>query len=886
MARWQIPPRFVSVMKFFFMLLAIFAAQGAATLTFADVPPTPAPINFETEVRPILRAYCFDCHGAQEEMEGGLDLRLRRLIVRGGDSGSAIVPGDVNASLLLEKVRAGEMPPTEKKVPSDQIEVLEDWIAAGAPTLRDEPETIGKGLPISEEDRAFWAFQPPRRPSIPSFGSDDRVRTSIDAILLARLRDTGLTFSPDADKLTLLRRAAFDLTGLPPTAEEIERFTSDSSPDAYEKLLDRLLASPHYGERWARHWLDVAGYADSDGDTGDTVRSYAYKYRDYVIKALNDDKPFDQFIIEQLAGDELAVTPLDQASKPVAANLGPDKIEKLIATGFLRTAADGTASSDNPELARNQVIADTIKIVSSSLLGLTVGCAQCHDHRYDPISQADYYALRAVFEPAFDWQQGWRTPAERLVSLSSDAEREKAAAIEVEVNVIAAQRAARLAEHISTELEKVLAGFPEVLRDQLRQAYHAAAEARTPEQVALLEAHPSVMITPGNLYLYSQDAIKDLATFDERIAALRAGKPPEQFLSALIEVPDRRPPTHMFHRGDYRQPRETVGPADLTIAAPEGKRFLAPDDDPSVPTSGRRLAYARHLMNGQHPLVARVLMNRVWLNHFGRGLVDTPADFGALGMRPTHPELLDLLAIEFAEQGWSLKRMQKWIMTSTAYRQASSADSRQQAIDSANESYWRMPLRRLDAESIRDRMLFTTGQLDVTLYGPPVPIEEDATGQVVAGGGVTRRSVYLQVRRSKPVTFLTTFDAPVMEVNCDRRISSTGSPQSLMLMNNDFVLKQAEAFAQRVVKEVPPVAAQLASAQTPTPPVDWEPQLVHAWQLAFQRPITAEELSLSTDFLQRQTASLRDAQHKTPEQAALVNLCQQLLASNEFLHVD
>ena len=875
-------------MKFYVVPLAFFAARcvGTAAAAGTATAPEQAAVSFETHVRPILRAYCFDCHGANEKPEGGLDLRLRRLIVKGGDSGPAVVPGNREASLLLQRVLAGEMPPTDKKLPPDQAKVLAAWISAGAPTLHDEPKTIGKGLPITEEDRAFWAFQPPKRPAIPKFGSEDRVRTSIDALLLGRMRERGLAFSPDADKLTLLRRAAFDLTGLPPSAEEIAQFTSDSSPNAYEKLLDRLLASPHYGERWARHWLDVAGYADSDGDTGDTVRSYAYKYRDYVIKAFNNDKPFDQFIIEQLAGDELASVPFDQAHKPVGAKFNPDQVEKLIATGFLRMATDGTANSDNPELARNQVIADTIKIVSSSLLGLTVGCAQCHDHRYDPISQEDYYALRAVFEPAFDWQQGWQTPAERLVSLSTDADRAKAAAIEADVNKIAAERAAKQAELVSAAFEQAVQTFPESLREPLRQAYRTPAESRTQEQTKLLDDHPSVNVDGGNLYLYNTEANKILHKFDERMSALRATKTPEEFLSPLIEIPNHKPLTHLFYRGDYRQPKQAVGPGDLTIAAPEGARFLVADDDPKLPTTGRRLAYARHLTSGKHPLVSRVLMNRVWLNHFGRGLVDTPGDFGNLGLRPTHPELLDLLALEFVEQGWSLKRMQKWIMTSTAYRQSSTIDPAKQAIDSANTFYWRMSLRRLDAESIRDRMLATSGELNAQLYGPPAPIEEDTTGQVAAAGGAPRRSIYLQVRRTKPISFLTTFDAPVMELNCDRRISSTGSPQSLMLMNGDFVLKEAEAFARRVLKEVPLVRTTPASVNTPSSAPAWEPQLSHAWQLAFQRPITAEELALSSRFLQQQVEYLRESKHKDPEQAALVNLCQQLLSANEFLYVD
>jgi hypothetical protein len=403
--------------------------------------------------------------------------------------------------------------------------------------------------------------------------------------------------------------------------------------------------------------------------------------------------------------------------------------------------------------------------------------------------------------------------------------------------------------------------------------------------VKLLATNPSVMVDNGNLYLYDPEGIKALQKFDEQMNALRATKPPEDFISALVEAPGRQPLTHLFHRGDHRQPKQAVGPGDLTISAAEGERFLVADDDPTIPTTGRRLAYARHLTSGKHPFVARVLMNRVWLHHFGKGLVDTPGDFGNLGLRPTHPELLDLLALEFVEQGWSLKRMHKWIMTSTVYRQSSHIDPAMQAIDGANTFCWRAPLRRLDAESLRDRMLATSGKLDTALYGPPVPIEEDTTGQVVAAGGSSRRSIYLQVRRTKPISFLTTFDAPLMEPNCDRRLSSTSSPQSLMLMNGDFVLKAAEAFARRLLKEVPLGAASTTDGTSSAIP-DFEPQLAHAWQLAFQRPITTEELAQCSKFLHDQIEYLRGTQHKEPDQSALINLCQQLLCSNEFLYVE
>jgi hypothetical protein len=307
-----------------------------------------------------------------------------------------VVAGQPEESLLLNRIQAGEMPPTEKKVPPGQAAVLSRWIAAGARTLRDEPESLPPGMDITPEERAFWAFQPIRRPEPPPVRPEDRARTPIDAFLLAKLRPRGLSFAPDADKLTLARRVAFDLTGLPPAQAQLDAFLADPDPTAYERWVDRLLASPRYGERWARHWLDVAGYADSDGNgPDDSPRPYAYKYRDYVIRSFNADKPLDHFVIEQLAGDELVLRPWR--------NLPPDQIETLAATGFLRTAADGTSTSaaDEPRAA-NQVVADTLKIVGSALLGLTVGCAQCHDHRYDPIPQSDYFRLRAVFEPALD----------------------------------------------------------------------------------------------------------------------------------------------------------------------------------------------------------------------------------------------------------------------------------------------------------------------------------------------------------------------------------------------------------------------------------------------------------------------------------------------------
>lgn len=768
--------------------LNLIALQIVATTVLAEDE-----LSFEENVRPVLKAYCFDCHDGSEKTAGELDLRLKRFAAKGGDSGPALIPLKPAESLMIVRMKTGEMPPGEKKVPAEQIELIERWIAAGAKTLGDEPEKLAPGIHITPLERAFWAFQPVQAPSTGESKPEDRVRTPIDAFVLSRLRAKGLSFSPDADRRTMYMRAALDLTGLPPTSAELQAFVDDPRPDAYEALLDKLLESPHYGERWARHWLDAAGYADSDGNgTEDTIRPYAYKFRDYVIRSLNADKPLNQFIIEQLAGDELVPLPW--------VNLTPQQIELLSATGFLRMSVDGTKGAAVPAEAANQVVADTLKIVSTSLLGLTVGCAQCHDHRYDPISQEDYFRFRAIFEPALD-PSHWRGPAQRLVSLYTDADRAKAAQIEAEAASLQQAYNAKSRTFLTEALEKELSKFPEGSRGALRDAYNTPADKRTEEQKKMLAANPSVNLNPGNLYQYNQAAADELKKDAEKIAAKRAEKPVEDFVSVLNEVTEVLPATHMFHRGDYRQPQQAVAPGDLTIAAPDGQRFELPAKDATLSTSGRRLAYARHLTSGQHPLLGRVLANRIWMHHFGRGIVDTPGDFGFLGNRPSHPELLDYLALQLPAHGWSLKRIHKLIMLSTVYRQSSQRSSAQEAIDDENRMLGHFPIQRLDAEILRDRMLAASGRLDRTQFGPAVPVSEDFSGQVLPANDSTRRSIYLQARRSKPVSFLTTFDAPVMTVNCERRVASTTSPQSLVLMNSEFVLAQAAAMAQRIRTE-------------------------------------------------------------------------------------
>jgi mono/diheme cytochrome c family protein len=877
------------------LVLAGSTGQAASNLTF------------EKDIRPILKAHCFDCHGEGKELRGGLDVRLRRWLVAGGDDGSALVPGKPDDSHMVRLIENGRMPKRDKKLSAGEVARIRDWIAAGAPTARPEPDDLPRGTSgITEEERAFWAFQPIRAAEVPATGDQDRVRTPVDAFLASAMAPKNLRFSPDADKLTLLRRVCLDLTGLPPSREQADAFLTDTSSNAFESLVDRLLESPHYGERWGRHWLDIAGYADSDGySEADPPRAYAYKYRDYVIRSFNDDKPFDRFVTEQLAGDELAKATQANASS-LAVACAEDR-DLLIATGFLRMGADGSATDalTDRDAVRNQVVADTLKIVSTSLLGLSVGCAQCHDHRYDPIPQTDYYRMRAVLEPAYDYQR-WRTPAERLVSLQTDGDRTKCAEIEAEAGKLTAERDAKTKEYLADALTKHLEKFDAALREPLRAAYETTADKRTPEQKKLLADHPSVNIHPGVLYQYNAKAAEDLKAMDAKIAEIRARKPAEDFISVLTEPADHQPLTRLFHRGDHRQAGDVVPPGGLSVLGAAGQPVEFPGKDPELATSGRRLAFAQWLTSGTNPLVARVLVNRVWLHHFGRGLVNTPADFGMMGEKPSHPELLDWLAADFMQHGWKLKRLHRLILTSTAYRQSSKRDPELEGIDPENQLYWRKPIQRLDAEIVRDAMLAASGVLNRKMFGPPVPVRPDVHGQIVVGvdktegdnkmpvetplhGEEYRRSIYIQVRRSRPLGMLHAFDAPVMEVNCERRQNSTVATQSLILMNSQFVLDQAARMAARLEGEAPSARAA---------------QVRRAWLLAFQRSPAAEEVAEAVRFLDRQIAHLaslspttaddkaaKDGKAKvepraTPERQALTNLCQALLMANEFLYVD
>jgi hypothetical protein len=852
-------------------------------------------LTFEKDVRPLLKAHCTLCHGEEAKPKGGVDLRLRRFMDAPTDSGAALlVPGNPEASELVAIIERGEMPKKGHPVPADQLATIKKWIAQGAKTARPEPETLGHGPLITEEERSHWSFQPVKRPEVPKV---EGAPTPVDAFLAQAMAKEGLDFAPEADRATWLRRVTLDLTGLLPAPGDLESFLADTSPQAYEKVVDRLLASPAYGERWARHWLDVAGYADSNGYTAaDSARPQAWRYRDYVIRSFNEDKPWDQFIREQLAGDELAGA--THGDYQAAVN-DPKRLEQITATAFLRMAPDGTGDpNDDANLARNQVIAEQIKVVSSSLLGLSVACAQCHDHRHDPISHEDYYRFRAIFDPAYHWQ-AWRTPAQRLYSLYTPEESAKAAEIEKAAAAIDAEAREMSKKFLDEIFEVEVKKLPEAEREPYRLARATAEKDRTPEQKALIKKYPSALAL-YSLNLYDQKKQDLVDAKSKEAAALRATKPVQNFVMALMEVKGQVPQSQLYNRGDHEQPVRPVTPGELTVlATPEIEPFQ-PATVPSGST-GRRLAYANWITNGEHPLVARVLVNRFWMHHFGRGIVNTPGDFGIAGDRPSHPELLDWLADEFVRGGWKLKPLHKTLVLSRAYRQSADNPASSER-DPDNRLFARHKLRRLEAEALRDTVLATAGALVEKPFGPPSTIARDPAGRIVVGidkGTITtakvepggeqdfRRSLYVEVKRSKPVTVLEAFDSPVMTPHCEMRAQTTVAPQSLLLLNDTFILENARRLADRLHAEAP---------------TDENERLRLAWQILFAKEPAESDLARARDYLRLQTASLTVYHAQNPPAApakgaptppapdpareALASLCQVLYSSNRFLYLE
>ena len=858
-------------------------------LCAGDIPSQAAdeatPGVTDHDVIPRLLLRCTVCHGTRRQ-EGDLDLRTKASMLKGGKSGPAMVPGDADNSLLLQKVLAGEMPPKSdlvkvsvKPMPTAEVELLKQWITAGAPESggRADIATADEDPLVSDGDREFWSFQTPTRPEVPAVNHADRVRHPIDAFILKKLEDHGLTFSPDANKTVLIRRVYFDLTGLPPSSEEVEEFLADDGPQAYERLVDRVLESPRYGERWGQHWLDAVGYSDSEGVTEqDDLRPLAYRYRDYVIRAFNADKPYDRFLLEQIAGDELE--PYD-LSKPLI----PSVYDNLVATGFLRMVPDGTTPGITGFVRdRLEVIDSAMEVLSSTVLGLTMGCARCHSHKFDPIPQRDYYRLTAVFKGALD-EHDWLKPQplegtipRYLDFVAKDGSPDHGAQrnaqsitrLESRVETIEGEQRKKL-------IEERLSTLPEEDRQALRDLIATPVENRNSEQIELAAKYEKELdVATKPLGELGAKFPPDYKEIKSELKLRQMGARP--MIRALWDRGEPSP-SYMLDRGVYTSPGALVGPG-VPSALTDGRTPLDLQTPwPGAKKTGRRLAFARWLTSGKHPLTARVLVNRIWRHHFDRGIVHTLDNFGKTGTAPTHPQLLDWLAVEFMERGWSVKELHRGIMKSSVYQQSSLAGNKQRDLDPDNELWSRAPFKRLEAEALRDTLLLVSGKLDLTPFGPADAVNMHRDGLITARPmeGSWRRSIYLLHRRTQPETFLETYDRPRMGPNCIERNISIVAPQALHLLNDRMIHELSAAFSERVLSE----AGE-----------DQDRRIKRAYRLAFQRPPNAEEVDEARAFLGKVADMWKSAGEVasgvSPEAKALANLCHALINSAEFLYID
>jgi mono/diheme cytochrome c family protein len=838
------------------------------SLTGNSSQPAAAPEEVtEHDVTPIMYLRCTVCHGRRRQ-EGGLDLRSRASMLKGGNSGPAIVPGHPDQSLLLKRVQSGEMPPKKelmdvsiKLITPVETEKVSRWIAAGAPASNIQLDVADRNPDplVSDKDRQWWSFLPPKRSDAPQVKDSPRVRNPIDAFVLAKLEEKGLTLSPEAGKFTLMRRAYFDLTGLPPEPAEIEAYINDKDPHPYEKMIDRLLASPRYGERWGRYWLDVAGYADSEGGklSDDVPRTSAWRYRDYVIRSFNADKPYNRFLLEQIAGDELADY---EHGAPVTQEM----LDDVIATGFLRMGPDSTIEH-NISFAddRLEVIADEIDVLGSGVMGLTVKCARCHSHKYDPIPQRDYYRLKAVFQGAYD-EHDWLVPHASVYDDLRDFREANlrylpyVPAGKTPVEILEEQRAASelnhnldleirllkkaLDEKAESAKKKIVSDrlnqLPQGIREDLEKLQDTKAEDRSEVQKYLAVKFERLLkVESEDLKNLDPGFRKEANETERKIQLIEYKKAPDPRIRALW---DRGEPsfTYIQRRGDPNSFGRLVGPGVPSCLTDGKTPFVATEPWPGAKKTGRRLAFAKWLIEPDNPLTARVMVNRIWKQHFGRGIVKTVGNFGKVGAPPTHPELLDWLATEFVRQGWSIKSMHRLMMTSSTYRQSSAVTPAIERADPDNKLLTRMPMKRMEAEAVYDSMLLISNQLDESRFGPPEPVVIRDDGLVTPVGTAKgwHRGIYVEQRRTKLPTVMESFDLPAMSPNCVDRSISVIAPQALHMMNDAMIEKLAQSFAERVRKD--------AGAEP-------EKQIERAYWIALSRPPTGEERKVSLDALLR-----------------------------------
>lgn len=752
------------------------------TLTLHSAEPSLAKDDvafFETKIRPVLSEHCYKCHShSADKIKAGLLLDSRAALLHGGNSGPAVVPGQPDESLLIQAIRYADadlrMPPEDHggRLTDRQIADLTEWVRRGAPDPRG-PLVAADGKSYGGVGKNHWAFQPVQKPAVPTVKGAAWARSPVDNFVLARLESAGLAPNPVADKRTLIRRVTFDLTGLPPTEPEIQRFLADGSPDAFAKVVDRLLDSPAYGERWARHWMDVARYSDTKGDPprrDDQRFPHAWTYRDYLIEAFNTDKPYPEFIAEQLAADRLVNEAVARAK--AAQQEPPTDQHILAALGFLRLG-------NQHDGRRNDIIDDRIDVTTKAFLGLTVSCARCHDHKFDPIPTKDYYSLYGVFANTTEARLAPQEPplAGRLLVTPELTEY-------LDKGRELMKRGEELQKQF-VELRRSRERDPQKRRELVR------AEALVQREIANLE-----MTHPG--------------------APARA--------HALADVPKPRDYPVLI-RGEVGNAGESVPRRFLEILSPD------PKNRPVWKKGSGRLELAQAIADPNNPLTARVLVNRLWQQHFGAGLVPTPDDLGNMGGAPSHPELLDWLAATFVESGWSIKQLHRTLLLTSTYQQGSQANPAARAADPDNRLLWHFALRRLDFEEIYDSLLAISGTLDRTVGGKPVTPASDQFGK--------RRALYFLIDRRNPPELLTQFDFPNPDTPSGRRHDTTVPQQALFLMNSPLVVETARRLTHRPDFEA----------------LGGDEERVTALYLAiFQREPSAEETALAVGYVRANPA--------------------------------
>jgi hypothetical protein len=807
---------------------------------------------FKKHVRPVLVQQCLKCHGGKEKIEADFDLSDRPALLKGGTSGPAVLIGKGRDSLLFKLIshtREPYMPESRPKLPAETIAHIAAWIDNGAPyddpLVTRKPKERWTEKRIPDDARKFWSFQPLRRVEPPEATDRETAswgKTPMDRFVLAKQQAAGVKPNPPASKRHLIRRAYFDLVGLPPPPEEVEAFVNDPAADAYDKLVDRLLASKHFGERWARHWLDLARFAESHGFEHDTDRPTAYHYRDFVIEALNADLPYDTFVKWQLAGDEYA----------------PESMLALKATGFLAAGVHSTQiTKKEVEKHRYDELDDMLATTTTAFLGLTIGCCRCHDHKFDPFPQRDYYRMLSTFTTTVRSELDLKPLPDEFLKAKAAFDKDHVPHVEALTKFEAEQLPVRFVEWEKSpqvQKEKIPANIAPILK--------LPAEERKPEQTdMLLKWYRTIDPEWKKLNQAVQDHLKKAPTppkvlvSTEGLAAVRLHTQGGDFFNE----------THFLRRGDPDQKEGLATQGFLQVLSP------AADADKlwrAAPPTGWRTSYRRRALaewltdvdKGAGALLARVIVNRLWQHHMGRGIVATPSDFGQRGERPTHPELLDWLASELIANGWRLKPIHKLIMTSAVYRQSSDEDEAKLKLDRDNKWFWRRPARRLEGEVIRDSLLAVGNLLDARMYGPGTLDEASP-----------RRSIYFTVKRSKMVPMMVVFDAPEPLSSIGERPTTTIAPQALYLMNNAQVRNCAKGFAKRIA---------------PDAKVSLEQAVQAGYLVALARKPTADELADSLAFVQAQAKRHESGGNANGRELALADLCQVLMCLNEFVYVD